>query len=71
VHCVIAQYGQIDPERIVLDNPILECRAKAGSRGGTGRVMFFFKISLEIFPAELERNFEALNGRVAHDLVLG
>ena len=28
---VIAQKRQIDPERIVVDNPVLECRAKAGS----------------------------------------
>jgi hypothetical protein len=41
MHRVIAQYGQIDPERIVLDNTILERRAKAGSRGGAGRIMFF------------------------------
>src|SRR6516162_880189 len=66
---VIAQNRQIDPERIVVDDPMPECRAKACPRRGADGVVLLFEIRFEEFPAQLERELEALDRRIPYNRV--
>ena len=66
---VIAQNGQIDPERVVVDDPVPECRAKACARRGADGVVLLFEIRFEEFPAQLERDLEALDCGIPHNRV--
>jgi hypothetical protein len=66
---VIAQNRQIDPERIVVDGPVSECRAKACPGRGAYGVVLLFEMRLEEPPAQLERDSEPLDCRIPDDRV--
>jgi hypothetical protein len=66
---VIAQNGQIDPEWVVVDDPVPECRAKACPRRGADGVVLLFEIRFEEFPAQLERDLKALDRRIPYNRV--
>jgi hypothetical protein len=48
---VIAQNCQIDPERIVVDDPVSEYRAKTCPGRGAYGVVLFFEMRFQKFPA--------------------
>src|SRR5438132_9424371 len=52
---IISQNRDIDPEWVVVDHTVPECRTETRPGRGARRIMFFFEIRLEELPAQLER----------------
>src|SRR5271169_6112187 len=71
MHRIISQNRDIDPEWVVVDHTVPECRTETRPRRGARCIMFFFEICLEELPAQLERNLEALDCGISHNRVFG